>query len=138
MLQWSRSISGEDEEHRRACHRYQIQRQKDDKFGNLAKGEGRVDSRDGGSAKLLHRIFAIGVDDARRRDQVCIAFIYEDGVKYIDQGFVDEKGFEEQGDDGCTFTKDEEGSIQPCQVAVEDCQKGDLSYFSICRLNILS
>ena len=70
------------------------------------EGKGRVDSRHRGLAKLLDRVLAIGVENARSRDEVFVAFFDEDGVEDVNKGFVDEEGFEEKGDDGRSFTKD--------------------------------
>ncbi len=87
----------------------------------MSKGKGRVHSRYGRFAKLPYRVFAIGVDDPRRRNQVCVAFIDEDGVEDINQGFINKEGFEEQGDDGGPFAENQESSIKPRKVAVKDC-----------------
>ena len=121
MLQRPCSIPSQNQKHRRARHGYQIEGQENDELGNLSEGEGRVDSRQCGFAKLFHRVFGIGVEDARRRDQVRIAFVDKHGVEDVNEGFVDEEGFEEKSDYGGSFSQDEESCIEPCQMAVEDC-----------------
>ena len=120
MLQRSRSISGQEEEHGRTSYWYQVERQEDDEFSDLSEGEGGIDSRYCGFTQLLHRIFAIGVEDARGGYQVCVTLIDEDCVEDINKSFVNEEGFEEKGDDGSAFSKDEESGIKPCEMAVED------------------
>ena len=50
-----------------------------------------------------------------------MTLIDEDGVEDVNEGFVDEEGFEEKGDDGGAFSKDEESGIKPREMAVEDC-----------------
>ena len=95
MLQRPRSITSQDQEHRRARHRYQVEGKKDDELGDLSEGKGRVDGRHGGLAELLYRVFAIGVENARSRDQVFVALLDEDGVEDVNEGFVDEEGFED-------------------------------------------
>ena len=121
MLQRPCSIPSQNQKHRRARHRYQIERQENDEFGNLSEGKGRVDSRHCGFAKLFHRVFTIEVEDARRRDQVRIAFVDKHGVEDVNKSFVDEEGFEEKSDYSGSFSQDEESCIKPCQMAVEDC-----------------
>lgn len=43
-----------------------------------------------------------GEDDAGGGDEVGVVFV-EDGVEDVDEGFVNEEGFEEEGDDGGAF-----------------------------------
>ena len=95
------------------------------------EGEGRVDSRRHGFTKLLDRVFTVGIEDARRGNQVCVAFIDQDGVENVDKSFVDEESFEEKGDNGGSFAKDKESSINPRKTAVEDCEEGDLVLISV-------
>ena len=44
-----------------------------------------------------------GDDDAGGGDEVGVVFVEEDGVEDVDEGFVDEEGFEEEGGDGGAF-----------------------------------
>ena len=104
MLQRPCSIPGQNQEHRRARHRYQIEGQENDELGNLSEGKGRVDSRHCGFAKLFYRVFTIGIDDTGRCNQVRIAFIDEHGVEDVHEGFVDEERFEEESDYGGSFS----------------------------------
>ena len=50
-----------------------------------------------------------------------MTLVDEDGVKDVNESFVNEEGFEEKGDDGSAFSKDEESGIKPCKMAMEDC-----------------
>jgi len=36
-------------------------------------------------------------------------------VKYVNEGFVNQERLKEDGDDGCTLAKYQEGSIHPCE-----------------------
>ena len=67
-----------------------------------------------------------GDDDAGGGDEVGVVFVEEDGVEDVDEGFVDEEGFEEEGDNGGAFAQHEEGGVKPGEVAVEDCEEGNL------------
>lgn len=67
-----------------------------------------------------------GEDDAGGGDEVGVVFVEEDGVEDVDEGFVNEEGFEEEGDDGGTFAQDDDCGVNLGKVAVEDCEEGNL------------
>ena len=50
-----------------------------------------------------------------------MTLVDEDGVEDVNESFVNEEGFEEKGDDSSAFSKNEEGGIKPCKMAVENC-----------------
>lgn len=57
-----------------------------------------------------------------------MAFCDEHSVEGVDLGFVDQEGFEEDGDDEVCFAEDEEGGVDPGGGAagVEEEEDGDL------------
>lgn len=50
-----------------------------------------------------------------------MTLVDEHGIENVNKSFVDEEGFEEEGDDGSSLAKDKESSIKPCEMAMEDC-----------------
>lgn len=55
-----------------------------------------------------------------------MALVYQHGVKDIHQSFIDKEGLK-QGYYNCSsFTQDQEGTIDPGTLALEDGEKSDL------------
>lgn len=47
-------------------------------------------------------------------------------IKDVYLGLIDEEGFEENGDDGGTFTEHQKGTVHPGASAMEEVQKCNL------------
>jgi len=89
VLERTRAIARQQKKYRHPDVWYKVHRQQDDELGDLAEGERRVDrgtcrlaeSADG----VVQRIFSDGSVFA---NEVFVAFVDEDGVEYIDLGFI--------------------------------------------------
>ena len=89
MLERACAISRQQKKYRHPNIWYEVHRQQNDKLGDLAERKGRVDRRPCGLAEaadgVVQRIFA---DGAVLTDEVFVAFVDKDCVKYIDLGLI--------------------------------------------------
>lgn len=60
------------------------------------------------------------------RDQISQALVDQDGVKTVDLRMVYEPGFEKYRDDEIRLGENENRSVEPCRLALEDSQQGNL------------
>lgn len=61
-----------------------------------------------------------------RAYKILKALIYQDRVKYVHQGLVDEESLEEKCYNHLTFPQHQDGGIDPCSRSMEDVEHGNL------------
>ena len=118
-MQRPRTVAGQEQEDGRADDGDEVEGEEEDEFEDLPDREGRVDGGRGGRfAESFERVrlavdLGVWVQGTCGSEKGVEALVHEDGVEDIDERFVDEKGFEEQGDDGGAFAQDEKGCVYP-------------------------
>jgi hypothetical protein len=127
VCQRTRSVTGADQKCGHANNGNEIKRKKQNELDNLAEGKRSIDRGLGGFTQPFQRVAVTFFGNrAESRNQVGTTLFHEDGVEDVDLCLVDEECFEQDGDDGGTFSENQEGSVKPGTSVVEDCQKSDL------------
>ena len=77
MVEWARARTSQHQEERCADYRYQVEREEEHEFGDLAEGEWGVDRRTRGFAEPLDSVRGIMKEDAGGGHEVDEAFANE-------------------------------------------------------------
>lgn len=104
VVKRARSITGQNKEERRSCHRDNVEWKKEDKFDYLSEGEWRVLRPSRGFTKSFYWRVSIWIYDSIFGNEFFVALAQEDCIEDVDQGFVNEERFEKCSNNRSTLS----------------------------------
>lgn len=131
MVKRTGAVPGQDQEHRRASHRNEVEWQQNNKFNDLAQRERRIDCAGGWCAETTCWVTGLGINDPRSKHKLFLTLIYQDRVEYVHQCLIHEECLEQGCNYSGAFTQHQKCAVHPCAGALEDCQESYL--WQICE-----
>lgn len=126
VMERTRTITGQDQEHRGTSHRDEVEREQDDELEDLPKRKWRIDGTGCRSAEAAGWVAGLGVDNSRGEHKLFLTFIYQNGIENIHQRLVHEEGLEQGSNYSGALAENQEGAVDPCSDTLEDGQEGHL------------
>lgn len=126
MVEWTRAVTSQDQEHGSTGHRNEVEREQNDELEDLAKRKRRIDCTGGWGTETTDRVAGLGVNNPRGKHKLFLTLVYQDRVEYIHQSLIHKEGLEQGSNYSGAFTQHQKRAVHPCADTLENSQEGYL------------